>query len=526
MATDVTISNEKTRGQKRTQSALYAAVVKPRKHSGTMRIERRDVQVSAIDEGQKFWKVIQSIPVGVHMYRLEADGDLVFVGGNPAADRILGLDHTRLLGKTIEEAFPPLADTEVPERYRAAAARGESWKTDQIFYEDDQIQGAFEVHAFQSAPGTMIATFTDITERKRMEAALQESEKRYRTIFEQAGDAIFILDGEGESPGRIVDANRAAAAMHGYTRAELLRMNIADLDTPDSARKVQKRVQAILEGKRLKTELYHIRKDGTIFPVEVSAGLLELGNHRYILAFDRDVSERKRAERALKKSEEQIRRFAYSVSHDLKNPAVALYGLTQLLRKRCSSALDERNREICEQIVNSSERIAQLVETINLYISTRESPLRIEPVKPKELLHIIRQEFYAQLSLRHIRWIEPAEIPEIRADTLSLLRVFRNLVDNALKYAGDALSEIRVGYESSDRCHIFSVTDDGVGVGEADSKKIFRLFKRPAASRAIAGTGLGLAIVKEIAEQHQGRVWTAARDKGGVTFFVSFSKGL
>ncbi len=522
----MTISDEKTTRGDRGRNTLYGAVVRPRKRSGKMRIETRAVRVSAIDEGQKFWKVIQAIPVGVHMYRLEADGDLVFVGANPAADRILGLDHTRFLGKTIEEAFPPLIETEVPARYRAAAARGESWKTDQIFYEDDKIQGAFEVHAFQSAPGTMIATFTDITERKQMEAALQESEKRYRTIFEQAGDAIFILDGEGESPGRIVDANQAAARMHGYSRAELLRMNIADLDTPGSARRVRERVGRILEGEPLQTEMYHIRKDGSIFPVEVSAGLLELGNHRYIVAFDRDISERKQAERALKKSEEQIRRFAYSVSHDLKNPAVALLGLTQLLRRRSGSALDERNQGICEQIVNSSERIAQLVETINLYISARESPLRVEPIQTKEILHIIREEFYARLSLRQIRWIEPAEIPEIRADTLSVLRVFRNLVDNALKYGGDGLSEIRVGYESTERSHVFSVTDDGIGVGAADSKKIFRLFKRPAASRAIAGTGLGLAIVKEIAEQHKGRVWTAAGKKRGITFYVAFSKEL
>jgi PAS domain S-box-containing protein len=520
------MSDKETKRQKGRRSALYGAVAKPRKRAGKMRIETRDIRVSAIDEGQKFWKVIQSIPVGVHMYRLEADGDLVFVGANPAADRILGLDHTRFLGKTIEEAFPPLAGTEVPERYRRVAARGESWKTDQIFYEDDQIQGAFEVHAFQSAPGTVIATFTDITERKRMEVALQESEKRYRTIFEQAGDAIFILDGEGENPGRIVDANEAAARMHGYSRAELLKMNIADLDTPDSARKVQERVGRILEGEPFKTELYHIRKDGSIFPVEVSAGLQELGNHRYIVAFDRDISERKKADKALKRSEEQIRRFAYSVSHDLKNPAVALNGLTQLLRKRCGAALDERTQGICEQIIQSSERIAQLVETINVYISSRESPLRVESVKPKEILHIIREEFCSQLSLRHIRWVEPAEMPEIRADTLSLLRVFRNLVDNALKYAGDQLSEIRIGYESSDRFHVFSVTDDGVGVGEAESKKIFRLFKRPAASRAIAGTGLGLAIVKEIAEHHKGQVWTAAGEKRGITFFVSFSKEL
>jgi diguanylate cyclase (GGDEF)-like protein/PAS domain S-box-containing protein len=133
-----------------------------------------------------------------------------------------------------------------------------------------------------------------------LEEMLLESENRYRMLFERAGDAIFILDAEGEKAGQIVAANQAAADMHGYTVDELSAMNIRDLDTPDAAKEAPGRIQRMLQGEWIKAEITHRRKDGTVFPVEISAGLLEFGNHKFILAFDRDISERKKIEEKLR----------------------------------------------------------------------------------------------------------------------------------------------------------------------------------------------------------------------------------
>ena len=136
--------------------------------------------------------------------------------------------------------------------------------------------------------------------RDRQEAleALQESEERYRTLFEHAGDAIFILDGVGPHAGMIISANHAAAAMHGYTVQELQQMKITDLDTPDAAKGSPGMVRRILEGEWVKAEIHHRRKDGSEFPVEINAGLLEAGDHKLILAVDRDISARRQIETA------------------------------------------------------------------------------------------------------------------------------------------------------------------------------------------------------------------------------------
>jgi two-component system sensor histidine kinase AtoS len=133
---------------------------------------------------------------------------------------------------------------------------------------------------------------------------IEESENRYRLLFESAGDAIFILDAEGDAAGTIVAANQAAVAMHGYSHDELLAMHIRDVDAPEDAARVSDRLQRIFNGEWIKMEINHLKKDGTVFPVEISAGLLEFGNRRYVLALDRDMTERKQMEQALQRAEQ------------------------------------------------------------------------------------------------------------------------------------------------------------------------------------------------------------------------------
>jgi len=118
-------------------------------------------------------RLVRSVPIGMHTYELGADGELRFSGANPAADEILGVDNRRFIGKTVEEAFPAFAETELPQAYRRVASEGATWHTDQITYEQGQIVGALEVHAFQVFPGQMAAAFQDVTERTQTAEALR-----------------------------------------------------------------------------------------------------------------------------------------------------------------------------------------------------------------------------------------------------------------------------------------------------------------------------------------------------------------
>jgi diguanylate cyclase (GGDEF)-like protein/PAS domain S-box-containing protein len=135
--------------------------------------------------------LLDNAPFGVHMYRSEADGRLIFTGANQSADRILGTANSQFIGQTIEEAFPALLETEVPAQYRKIAHDGGEWSAEQISYSEGLINGAFAVNAFQTLPGQMAVFFSDITSRKQQEQALRESEERWKFALEGSGDGVW-----------------------------------------------------------------------------------------------------------------------------------------------------------------------------------------------------------------------------------------------------------------------------------------------------------------------------------------------
>ncbi len=361
----------------------------------------------------------------------------------------------------------------------------------------------------------------EIAERHRAEEAILVSEEKYRCLFEESRDSIAIITRAGE----FLDINQAGLDLFGYTRSELMTKNISQLYVRPSDRKKYKE-QIEREGSLRDYALRFLKKNGQEMDC-VLTSTLKYSKDGNILGYQgifRDVTEQKQMEEALQKSSEKIKLFAYSVSHDLKSPAISVYGLTKLLYKQYNESLDGKGQTYCEQILKSSEQIVALVEKINLYISTKEVSFLLERVNLERVLQIIKDEFSTRFSIRSIRWIVPDALPEIKADRLALLRILRNLVDNALKYGGDDLSKIVIGCEETSLHHIISVRDDGRGIGSEDSKNIFDLFQRKDEVKDIEGSGLGLAIVKEISEQHGGSAWVEPAPEKGSIFYVSISK--
>jgi len=160
------------------------------------------------------------------------------------------------------------------------------------------------VHGLKDEYGEVARSFNEMAASlKQSMREIEEKDKLYRVLFESAGDAICLVEAEGENVGDIVDANPATAKMHGYTIDELLNLNlIKDLDTPGAAKESPDRVKRIMNGEWINAEIEHIRKDGSVFPVEINAGLLEFMDHKYILAIDRDISNRKEMENQILKA--------------------------------------------------------------------------------------------------------------------------------------------------------------------------------------------------------------------------------
>jgi two-component system sensor histidine kinase AtoS len=191
---------------------------------------------------------------------------------------------------------------------------------------------------------------------------IEESERRYRLLFESAVDAVFIFEAEGEDAGRIVQANQAAARMHGYTVEELMTMRIQDIDTPETAAKAPERFKRLLQGEFITAEVEHYKKDGTAFPLEVTAGIFEVGGRKYILGIDRDVTERKQAEGALQRTE-QIRcagELATGLAHEIKNPLAGIKVTMETISME--PYLTEEDRSVLVKVIDEIKRIEGLIK--------------------------------------------------------------------------------------------------------------------------------------------------------------------
>lgn len=357
------------------------------------------------------------------------------------------------------------------------------------------------------------------------ESELSRQNEFFRQVLESLTHPFYVIDAQDYT---IKIANRAARLGNLSERPTCYQLTHRR-DTPCDGVEHLCPLQRVKQTKGpVVVEHTHYDQDGNPRQVEVHAyPILDAqGEVVQLIEYSLDITERKEMAQAIQDYADRIKHFAYSVSHDLKNPLVAIDGLVKLLARRYQDKLDEKGRLICQQICRESEQALTLIEEINVFIRTRETPLYFELLQPKEILNQVREEFLTAINNRGLQWREPAEIPAIRADRMGLLRVFRNLIDNALKYGGEGMQRIEIGYQETETSHIFSVFNDGVGIEEEFLEKMFDTFSRSSRDRDKEGTGLGLAIVREIAEKHQGKAWAQSGAGGGVTFYFSLAKDL
>ncbi len=250
--------------------------------------------------------VIDAAPYGCHIYELQENDRLVFVDANRSADEILGVDNSRFIGKTIEEAFPGLVGGKVPAAYRNVVRKGETYEDEQVQYDESGISGAFEVHAIPIDNKQRLAVFfRDITERKKAEEATRKSEERYRLLFANSPLPMWVYDLEALG---ILAVNEAAVKHYGYSEQEFISMTIEDIRPTDDVPRLLENISHVTVGIDRAGLWRHLKKDGTIIDVEIISHTIDFEGRRAELVLANDVTEQVQAEEKLRDSEERLSR--------------------------------------------------------------------------------------------------------------------------------------------------------------------------------------------------------------------------
>ena len=364
----------------------------------------------------------------------------------------------------------------------------------------------------------------ELIERQRSEAALVESEDRYRKLVELSPDAILI-----HRDKRIVFANTAGAALLGRQNAvELTGTPIMEIVHPDYRDLVKERLRLAGEGETTPlAELKIVRPDGTVVDVASAGSPFTYSGKPAIMAVMHDITRSKEAERRLvralgelESSNKELEQFASIASHDLQEPLRKISGFTELLERRYRDKLDPDADRYMEYIVDAAKRMRMLIDELLAYSRLGRGEKKYQPTDCNKVLGQVLGDMEKAIKERGAL-VTQDELPTLSADALQLGQVLQNLIANAVKFSGDGPPRVHISARQEGGEWIFSVRDNGIGIEPQFFPRIFVMFQRLHTQDEYPGSGIGLAVCRKIIERHGGRIWVESGAGSGSTFYFT-----
>ncbi|MFP4471883.1 MAG: PAS domain S-box protein [Bacteroidales bacterium] len=373
----------------------------------------------------------------------------------------------------------------------------------------------------------VLCFITDIHDRKMAEIALQAHGERYKSILHTAMDGLILAD----QSGKIVEVSDAYMEMSGFNKEELLKMKIRDLDAGKSGDDAQEHPHGMIRKGSNRFESLHRRKDGSVFPVDVSVSFRQK-EHEYSVFFVRDITRQKKASEALKealrKAEESDRlksAFLANMSHEIRTPMNGIMGFADLLKEPNLSG-DEKDRYL-GMIEKSGERMLNIInDLINISkIEAGQMEISMAETCINEILEYLDAFFKPEVERKGMKLAVISPLPDREAvavtDNEKLYAVLANLIKNAIKYT--ETGTITVGYYNRNQSLEFFVKDTGIGIPADQQEMIFNRFAQVSmnSGRSYEGAGLGLSIAKAYVEMLGGKIWLKSAEGAGSTFYFT-----
>jgi len=344
------------------------------------------------------------------------------------------------------------------------------------------------------------------------------ADRLFRLVVESSPNGVVMVDRRGT----IVLVNRETERLFGYGRDELVGQSVEQLvpgrfraSHPATRQEFFANPQSRAMGAG--RDLFGVHKDGTEIPVEIGLNPIDAEEGFFVLASVIDIRPRQQAEAELRRSNEELERFAYVVSHDLQEPLRTVSSYVQLLSRRYRDRLDTDAVDFIDFAVGGVRRMQHLIADLLLFsrVGTRGAPL--VPTDMQAAFDNTLAGLHAALDESQAT-VTADPLPMVIADAGQLAQLLTNLLGNALKFRGTEAPRAHVGATRAGRTWTISVQDNGIGIAPEYFERIFVIFQRLHSREEYAGTGVGLAICKKIVERHGGRIWVDSTPGHGARF--------
>lgn len=461
-------------------------------------------------------------PLTLHLI---AGLDGTILRANRGWERALARPSASLEGRPFFELVHP-DDLESTREEMARLARG-----DVTFYFENRYRhanGAYRWVAWSALAsvedGRVYAVGADITDRKRTEESLKQSEDRFQWFLSEVDDVVWLSDAS-----QLEFISDACERIYGLPKDVFFRDSEAWRKAihPEDREAVLAELMRVDNRGRLRQEYRIVRPDGTVrwlddrkhFDRDDQGHILRMGG------VATDVTDRKALEAALaekttvlERSNMDLQQFAYIASHDLREPLRMVGSFMQLLERNYGDRLDGTAREYIDFAVKGARRMDALIHDLLFYSRVQTHGQDFAVVDTEALVREALENL-APLLQDSGGTVDVAPLPPILADGPQIIQLFQNLIGNGLKYrAPDRPIVVRVSATVAGRLATVRVQDNGIGIEPQHSEVIFQIFQRLHAQEAYGGTGIGLAVCKRIVERHNGRIWVESEPGQGSTF--------
>ena len=529
----------------------YGYIVKPYdstelKHVIKLAIYKNKMEKEFLDS------IIENIP---NMIFIKSADELNFEMINKAGEQLLGHSKEEILGKNDYDFFPDdeadfftKNDREVLKNRKLLDIPEETIDTKNL---GKRILHTKKIPLLDNDgnPQYLLGISEDITELKRAENSLnrsyedlelkvqvrtseilksqeelRETNRYNRELLEVSIDPLVTIG----SDGNITDVNKAVELVTGYPRDKLIGTDFSNYFTDyDKAKAGYKEVFRKGFVKNYALEIKH--KNGDITPVLYNASVYknENGDIIGVFAAARDISQLKRAENKLQNvinkleiSNKELKEFAYVASHDLKEPLRMITSFLKLLEGKYKDNLNEEAKDYINFAMDGAYRMDMMINDLLEYSRVESKEIEFKYFNSEKILEKALNNLKPFIDENNAM-VTYESLPVIYANEPQIIQLFQNLLSNGIKYCDKKIPRIHISSITKDNNYIFKVEDNGIGIDEAQLKRIFVIFQRLHTSDEYNGTGIGLAISKKIVQNHRGKIWAKSELGIGTSFYFT-----